>query len=119
MLLYLAIHGSYGFFWLLKDNFFPDYRSLKTATIGSHFALLVLLSAYWLIPLPMVLGYGVKNPSILRMISIIVMYLIGLTLMMGSDYQKWHTLKRQKGIFNPKKGSLIQDFSSILAIQII
>lgn len=89
MILYLFLHGSYGCFWLIKDCIFPDQRSLKTATIGSHLALTVLLSSYWLIPVPLAQGYGLKNPSKLLMTSIIVMYLVGLTLMMGSDYQKW------------------------------
>ena len=97
ILLYLLLHGSYGIFWVLKDLFFPDARALKQATIGSHLLLSVLLGSYWAIPLPLVLGYGISSPSLLLSMLVVTLYVIGLILMLGSDYQKYQILKTRKG----------------------
>ena len=88
MWLYLCIHGSYGFSWLIKDKYFADQSTLKEASIGSHLVLVLLLAFYWLIPVPLAMGYGVSHPSKFRILSIVFMYALGLILMMGSDYQK-------------------------------
>jgi hypothetical protein len=42
--LYLALHGSYGFFWCLKDFTFPDKCFLRYCTFLS-----------WLMPWPVAL----------------------------------------------------------------
>ena len=97
MYLYLILHGSYGLFWLWKDFIFPDVRGKPKASIGSHLILFVLLFGYWCIPVPLAVRAGLVDPSTNRMISIIVMYVVGLILMMGSDYQKYRTLKKKKG----------------------
>lgn len=46
-----------------------------------------------MIPVPLAAGYGVENPSWGRIGLLIGMYLLGLILMMGSDYQKYKRLK--------------------------
>ena len=98
MCLYFCLHGSYGLLWVLKDIYFPDIRALKKATLGSHILLCVLLFGYWCIPVPLAMGYGTVNPSIGWIVSLVVMYLTGLVLMLGSDYQKYCTLKKRKGL---------------------
>jgi len=67
-------------------------------SIGSNMVLFTLLIGYWLIPVPLAAGYGINDPSIARMILLVVMYLLGVILMMGADYQKTMTLKQRKGI---------------------
>lgn len=97
MWLYLFLHSTYGFLWLIKDFFFPDARLQLQGSFGSHLLLLAVLSAYWMIPVPLVLGYGIDNPSLARIVALLVLYLTGVTLMIGSDYQKNTTLLRKKG----------------------
>jgi hypothetical protein len=63
------------------------------ASLGSHLLLMAVLLCYWMIPMPLVVRWGVDNPSLLRMTFIACLYVIGLTLMMGADYQKYKTLK--------------------------
>jgi hypothetical protein len=97
MILYLCLHGTYGFCWVIKDFVFPDARAQKMGTVCSHVLLFTLLVFYWMIPIPLAMSLGNQNPSILSMCLYVVVYLTGLVLMMGSDYQKYHSLKVKKG----------------------
>lgn len=97
MILYLVLHGSYGICWVIKDFVFPDLRAQKMGTVCSHALLFTLLIFYWMIPVPLAAGLGDQDPSIVKIGIYSTIYLAGLTLMMGSDYQKYHTLKVRKG----------------------
>jgi hypothetical protein len=99
MYLYLFLHGTYGICWLIKDLWFPDARLLQKGSIGSQCALFLLLCSYWMIPLPLAAGYGISNPSMNRTIFLVILYLSGVILMMGADYQKTVTLRKKKGYF--------------------
>ncbi len=50
--LYLALHGSYGIFWVIKDLTFPDARFMPKVSVGSAILCLLFLTGYWIIPLP-------------------------------------------------------------------
>lgn len=97
MWLYFFLHGSYGLAWLAKDLVFPDRRFLEPAALGSNIICFLLLTCYWLIPLPLAAGYGVTEPSLGRIVVLVGMYLLGLVLMMGADYQKTTKLKQRPG----------------------
>lgn len=98
MWLYLLLHGSYGICWVTKDCLFPDKKVLQPASLASQGLLLLVLLAYWMIPVPLAAGYGITHPSPARVALLAGMYLIGLILMMGADYQKTTTLKQRKGM---------------------
>ena len=100
MWLYLCLHGSYGICWVVKDLVFPDGRGKIMGSLGSHLVLVVLLMGYWCIPVPLAMRYGLVNPSRGRMVSIVCMYLVGLLLMMGSDYQKYRILRVGRGMIS-------------------
>lgn len=97
MWVYLLLHGSYGLCWVTKDIWFPDARFMRKGSMGSHVLLFILLTLYWMIPVPLAAGYGISNPSTTRITFLICLYLIGMILMMGSDYQKTTTLHKRKG----------------------
>ena len=65
--------------------------------LGSHLILFILLSGYWTIPIPLALTLSVLYPDNFRVAVIVLIYLVGLILMMGSDYQKYQSLKQRKG----------------------
>ncbi len=44
---YLALHGSYGLIWLIKDAAIPDRRSQVRVTFGGAFLSLSVLGPYW------------------------------------------------------------------------
>jgi hypothetical protein len=114
MWLYLFLHGSYGISWVIKDCIFPDKKVLQPASVGSQCLLCFILLAYWMIPVPLAAGYGISSPSPVRLAFLITLYLCGLLLMMGADYQKSITLKRRKGITFPIKDWSRVDSSSTL-----
>jgi hypothetical protein len=60
MYLYLALHGSYGIFWLSKDIFCPDAVFKQKASIGSYFLMTTLLVLYWVMPVFIAAGYGIQ-----------------------------------------------------------
>jgi succinate dehydrogenase hydrophobic anchor subunit len=97
MYLYLALHGTYGMFWVMKDVLFPDSRWLQKASLGSVIATFLFLTLYWFIPVPLAAGLGISNPSNARIVFLVVLYVGGLILMLGSDYQKYHALKQKPG----------------------
>ena len=93
MVLYFFLHGSYGVFWVMKDIAFPDQKWDKPARVGSSLLAFLFLTLYWLIPVPMAAGYGINEPSFARIVFLISIYVTGLILMLGSDYQKYHALQ--------------------------
>jgi hypothetical protein len=97
MWLYFWLHGSYGICWIVKDIIFPDARFKANASIGSNILAFAFLSLYWLIPVPLAAGYGVTEPSNARIVFLVGLYVSGLVLMLGSDYQKDATLKKKPG----------------------
>jgi hypothetical protein len=110
MWLYLCLHGSYGFFWVLKDLSFPDSRFDRKASLGSMLLVFLFLTLYWFISVPLAAGYGVSEPSTSRIVFLVVLYLSGLVLMLGSDYQKYVSLKKKPGIACGMKGWCLRGF---------
>ena len=52
---YLALHGSYGLIWLLKDRVMPDARWQHRITFGGAFlSFALVLGPYWLAPILLV-----------------------------------------------------------------
>jgi hypothetical protein len=97
MFVYLFLHGTYGFAWVWKDICFPDASFKAKGTFGSLIALTSFLLIYWCIPVPLAAGYGISNPPLSRILLVIIMYLGGLYLMLGSDHQKNIILAQRKG----------------------
>jgi len=104
MFVYLFLHGTYGMAWLYKDIMFGDATFKHKGTLGSTIMSTIFLFIYWMIPLPLAAGYGVTNPPLIRIILVISLYLGGLYLMLGSDYQKTTTLAKKKGKIIPYIG---------------
>jgi protein-S-isoprenylcysteine O-methyltransferase Ste14 len=100
MYLYLFLHGSYGIFWVIKDIVFPDASFKEMGSIPVLGAGFVLLLMYWMIPVTIASGLGIQEPSSRRIQFCIAIYVIGLILMLGSDYQKTTTLKKKKGLIS-------------------
>ena len=98
MYIYLGLHGSYGFAWLFKDYVFGDKTFEVKATFGSLLAVTVLLSLYWMMAWFIASGLGIQQPSYERIKISMVLYLVGVTLMIGSDAQKNFTLQFKKGM---------------------
>jgi protein-S-isoprenylcysteine O-methyltransferase Ste14 len=94
---YLALHGSYGLIWLLKELICPDPGWQEHVTVGSALiSWIAVLGPYWLAPYLLISsGYEASNATIAAAIAT---YAIGVVTMIGSDAQKYFVLKERKGL---------------------
>ncbi len=99
---YLALHGSYGFCWLIKDVVFPDPKWQVKITFGGAFiAIAMVLGPYWIIPyllISPILGEIHSGANWIWMILAIALHTLGIAIMMTADAQKYFTLKYKKGL---------------------
>jgi protein-S-isoprenylcysteine O-methyltransferase Ste14 len=100
--IYLAMHGSYGLVWILKDVSFPDPNWQKKITIaGGLMAFFGVLFWYWVIGWLLISGvaqpiYPVSDQF--WFCVCISLCILGSVIMMVSDAQKYYTLKYHKGL---------------------
>ncbi|KST65672.1 DUF1295 domain-containing protein [Mastigocoleus testarum] len=93
---YLALHGSYGIMWLIKDNMFPDKQWDKETSIPMGIFIFVGLGLYWVAPF-ILISSGSQPPAPLIALAII-MNLFGVFLHYSGDAQKYYTLKYKPGL---------------------
>jgi protein-S-isoprenylcysteine O-methyltransferase Ste14 len=99
--IYLALHGSYGLVWLLKDLTFPDPGWQVKVTWGSVAAGLFGLGMYW--SFGWLLISGVAQPSYplpdwAWFCLCISLCMLGSVIMIAADCQKYYTLRVQRGL---------------------
>jgi len=100
--LYLALHGSYGIAWLIKDFSFPDPRWQLRITFGGAFNIFVFhLTPYWLfgwllISQPVEPMYPLPTPAWYALC--VSLCFLGGVVMCVSDAQKYFTLKIRRGL---------------------
>lgn len=101
MALYASLHGTYGLIWLLKDYWIaPDPRFARNFTLmGFLVTFLVVIGFYNILPILAALNPAPLGP--IELFSSVSLFSFGLLLMMGSDIQKYYTLKTNKR--KPKK----------------
>lgn len=93
---YLALHGTYGLLWLLKDRLFPDKQwEQKISVVQGVFIGIILLS-YWIAPF-LLISRGVI-PAAPLIAAAVALNILGVFLHYGSDAQKYFTLKYQPGL---------------------
>ena len=94
---YLAMHGSYGLIWLLKDAVMPDARWQTRITFGgAALSFALVLGPYWLAPILLVRD-DTEQPAWL-LVGAAIAYALGVVLMMASDSQKHFTLAERPGL---------------------
>ncbi|NEO13914.1 MULTISPECIES: DUF1295 domain-containing protein [unclassified Moorena] len=93
---YLALHGTYGVMWLLKDRIYPDKQWEQEIPIGIGILGSGILMLYWVAPFILISsGSEPPLPLVAAAISINVM---GVFLHYASDAQKYYTLKYRSGL---------------------
>ena len=83
---YLALHGTYGFLWLIKSRVFPDKKWEQTTSLWFGILSWAGLSLYWVAPW-IIVSQGVEVPSWFLAVCI-SMYAFGVFLHFSSDMQK-------------------------------
>lgn len=96
--IYLALHGVYGYCWLIKDLGFRDHQLDRTTSWwGAVNMYLGLVAWYWLIPWLFLSRFIVPSPEFLA--AIIALHTLGIVTMISADEQRHFTLKYKSGLF--------------------
>ena len=93
---YLALHGSYGVAWVLKDMAVGDRKWRHRVGLGGVLGTWAFLSLYWVAPALLILGTAGalelgsywSPPATGALAAAVVAYVTGLVLMIGADAQK-------------------------------
>lgn len=93
---YLALHGTYGLLWLLKDRLYPDKQWEQPISLGTGAFTFGFISLYWVAPF-LLISRGVEPPLPL-VAGAIALNILGVFLHYASDAQKYFTLKYQPGL---------------------
>lgn len=93
---YLALHGSYGLLWLLKDRIFPDRQWQQEVSWGQAIVGFGVLGLYWLAPLLLIATGAVPPPPLIGFA--VAVNILGVFLHYVSDAQKHFTLQLRPGL---------------------
>lgn len=98
---YLALHGSYGLLWLIKDAAFPDANWHRPCTLGSALFGALGLAAYWAIGWVLISGtsqpdYPLPDPAWFALC--VGLAVVGGALVLAADAQKYTALRLQRGL---------------------
>lgn len=93
---YLALHGTYGFLWLLKDRLYPDKQWEEEVSLIQGIAGFAVVGLYWVAPLILISSHSI--PPLPLVSAAIALNIVGVFLHYGSDAQKYYTLKYQPGL---------------------
>ena len=92
--IYLALHGTYGILWLLKEKIFPDPYFKEEINLMTSIIGFIFLGSYWIAPFILISSkIIVPYPIVAACISFNI---IGVFLHFSSDAQKYFTLKIKK-----------------------
>ncbi len=94
--IYLALHGSYGFLWLLKDQLFPDKQWEQVVSLPYAIFVFFALGLYWVAPWFLISQQIEPGASVFA--AAIALNMFGVMLHFGSDAQKYFTLKYKTGL---------------------
>jgi steroid 5-alpha reductase family enzyme len=92
---YLALHGMYGFLWVLKSNIFPDQSWEQKASLAYGLAIWGGLSLYWITPW-LITSQDIHAPDWYLALCISI-YTFGIFIHFVSDMQKHAALTLQPG----------------------
>lgn len=99
--LYLAMHGTYGLTWLVKDLLFPDPNWQRRATIASCVIGAFGLGLYWLGGWLLISGTVTPRyplPQDAWFCLCVSLCIFGCVTMMAADVQKFVTLQLKRGL---------------------
>ncbi len=86
--IYLALHGSYGFLWVMKSNIFPDRSWEEKTSLIYGLTIWAGLSLYWVAPY-LITSQNIQAPGWYLALCVAI-YAFGLFTHFASDMQK-HT----------------------------
>jgi steroid 5-alpha reductase family enzyme len=94
--IYLALHGTYGLMWLIKDALYPDKKWEEEIPILMGIITFIILGLYWVAPYILISNGSQPSPPLVA--AVISTNLFGVLLHYVSDAQKYYTLKYKPGL---------------------
>ncbi len=99
---YVAMHGSYGLIWIIKDLAFPDQSWQRKITIGGAVnAFLFVLGWYWLFGWLLISRASPPHYPLAEHVWFclcISICMVGSAIMIAADAQKYFTLRQRRGL---------------------
>ena len=99
--IYLALHGTYGYLWILKSRIFPDKQWENKINLSYGLFIWLGLSLYWISPYIIISGNSIFPFSIpiypVYIFFCLTIYILGIFLHFTSDMQKFIQLKLIEG----------------------
>ena len=96
ILIYFALHGSYGILWILKSYIFPDRQWELQCSLWYGLLIWFGLALYWITPY-LIIRYNPVIPN-WYLVCAIIIYIFGVFFHFTSDMQKFIQLK-----YNPNQ----------------
>ncbi|GAB4521412.1 MAG: hypothetical protein Fur0018_01890 [Anaerolineales bacterium] len=93
--IYLALHGSYGFLWVLKSRLFPDKQWEQPASVWYGLYIWGGLTLYWVAPW-LLTRNAIQAPVWLLGLCVFL-YAFGVFVHFASDMQKYVRLQLRPG----------------------
>jgi len=93
---YLALHGTYGILWLIKDQIYPDKQWVEEISVGLGIFGFAFIGLYWVAPFILISSAIV--PPLPLVAAAIFLNIMGVFLHYTSDAQKYFTLKYKPGL---------------------
>ncbi|ESA37030.1 protein-s-isoprenylcysteine methyltransferase [Leptolyngbya sp. Heron Island J] len=93
---YLALHGTYGLLWLLKDKLYPDKQWEQEVPLPLGLMGFGIVSLYWIAPFLLISSYA--EPPLPLVAAAIALNIFGVFFHYVSDAQKYYTLKYKSGL---------------------
>ena len=93
---YLALHGTYGILWLLKDRIYPDKQWEQEVSLFTGIFAFGFVSLYWVAPFILISSGSIPSPALIA--AAISINILGVFLHYSSDAQKYYTLKYKSGL---------------------
>ena len=92
---YLALHGTYGWIWVIKSRVFADKTWERPISLPLGLGIWAGLVLYWIAPL-IITSQNVRLPAV-TLGLLTALYVLGVFLHFTSDMQKYISLKLQPG----------------------
>ncbi len=94
--IYLALHGTYGLMWLVKDRIYPDKQWEEEMPLSIGILTFIILLLYWVAPFILISSKSQPSPFWIALAVSINIW--GVFLHYASDSQKYFTLKYRRGL---------------------